>query len=111
MKLMVISTNLNRKNFLRPGYYLKDTFKDIELIILSPKLHETGNHKASTFGKVERYKDEAKRIGLKMRERCVNCFDVEHLAKCFSVVLHEFDKGIYNDKHIDTADKWEELND
>ena len=50
---------------------------------------------------------KAKRIGEKMRERCIKCFDVERLAKCFGTVLFELEKGVYNEKHIDTAEDWE----
>ena len=53
--------------------------------------------------------EAAREIGEAMRERCVNCFDVEHIAKCLDIVLHELAKGIYNEKHIDTAEKWDEI--
>ena len=51
----------------------------------------------------------AREIGEAMRERCVTCFDVEHIAKCLDIVLRELAEGIYNEKHIDTAEKWDDL--
>ena len=53
--------------------------------------------------------DAAREIGESMRARCVNCFDVEHIAKCFDIVIKELAQGIYNENHIDTAEKWDEL--
>ena len=53
--------------------------------------------------------EDAKKIGQDMRNRCINCFDVEHIAKCFGIVLKELDNGIYNTKHIDTVDVWEDI--
>lgn len=52
-------------------------------------------------------REKASVIGKKMRDRCINCFDVEHIAKCFGIVLHELAEGKYNTKHIDTAIRWE----
>ncbi len=52
--------------------------------------------------------EKAKEIGQATRERCINCFDVEHIARCLDIVLKELAQGIYNEKHIDTADKWED---
>lgn len=51
----------------------------------------------------------AAKIGEAMRARCISSFDVLHIAKCFDIVLRELEDGVYNEKHIDTADKWEEL--
>ena len=53
--------------------------------------------------------DTSKEIGESMRDRCMNCFDVEHIAKCFDIVIRELEAGIYNEKHIDTADEWEDM--
>ena len=53
--------------------------------------------------------ETAAKIGKAMRDRCASCFDVLHIARCFDIVLRELDKGIYNEKHIDTAEKWKEL--
>ncbi len=53
--------------------------------------------------------DTAKSIGKEMRRRCITCFDVEHIAKCLNIVLNELANGIYNQNHIDTADKWEDI--
>lgn len=52
-------------------------------------------------------KEQASKIGEEMRKRCVSCFDIEHIAHCFGVVLHELADGIYNTEHIDTAVRWE----
>ena len=55
---------------------------------------------------VMKNKVDAQKIGKKMRERCVFCFDVEHIAECFGIVLHELVDGVYNTDHIDTAVSW-----
>ena len=53
--------------------------------------------------------EQAKEIGCAMCERCESCFDIEHIAKCFDIVLKELAHGIYNEKHIDTAEKWDDI--
>ena len=52
-------------------------------------------------------KELTKQVGTKMRERTQNCFDVERLATCFDIVLDELNKGVYNIKHLDTAERWD----
>ena len=48
--------------------------------------------------------DEARSIGLKMRERVIRCFDITHLAHCFHSTMIDIIAGSYNPNKVDMAE-------